>query len=41
MYEFIKQFAPHLTQEIVQQSMLTTTKQDLDAIFAGIDLPDY
>ena len=41
MYEFIRQFAPHLTQEIVQQSMQTTTKQEVEEIFRDIDLPDY
>ena len=41
MFEFIKQFAPHLTQEIVQQSMQTNTKHELDEIFKEIDLPDY
>lgn len=41
MFEFIKQFAPHLTQEIVQRSLQTHTKQELDRIFEEIDLPDY
>lgn len=41
MYEFIRQFAPHLTEDIVQQSMQTNTKQELDEIFKEIDLPDY
>ncbi len=41
MFEFIKQFAPHLTQEIVQQSMQTNTKQELDEIFKEVELPDY
>jgi LysR family transcriptional regulator, cys regulon transcriptional activator len=41
MYEFIRLFAPHLTQEIIQQSMQTKTKQELEKIFNDIELPDY
>jgi LysR family cys regulon transcriptional activator len=41
MYEFIRQFAPHLTQDIVQQSMQAVTRYELDEIFKNIDLPDY
>jgi len=41
MFEFIKQFAPHLTQEVVQKSMQTNTKHELDEIFNEINLPDY
>lgn len=41
MYEFIRLFAPHLTQEIIQQSMQTKTKQELEEIFKDIELPDY
>ncbi len=41
MYEFIKLFAPHLTQEIVQQSMQTNTKHELEEIFRDMDMPDY
>ena len=41
MYEFIKLFAPHLTQDIIQQSMQTKTKQELEEIFNNIALPDY
>jgi len=41
MYEFIRLFAPHLTQEIIQQSMRTKTKQELEEIFKDIELPDY
>jgi LysR family transcriptional regulator, cys regulon transcriptional activator len=41
MYEFIRLFAPHLTQEIVQQSIQTNTKHELEEIFRDMDLPDY
>lgn len=41
MYEFINLFAPHLTQEIVQESMQTKTKQELEELFKGIELPNY
>ena len=41
MYEFIRLFAHHLTQEIVQQSMQANTKHELEEIFRDIDLPDY
>ena len=41
MYEFITLFAPHLTQDIVQESMQIKTKQELEEIFKGIDLPNY
>jgi LysR family transcriptional regulator, cys regulon transcriptional activator len=41
MYEFIRLFAPHLTQEIIQQSMQTKTKQELEEVFSDIELPDY
>ncbi len=41
MYEFIRLFAPHLTQDIIQQSIQTKTKQELEEIFRNIDLPNY
>jgi LysR family transcriptional regulator, cys regulon transcriptional activator len=41
MYEFIKLFAPHLTQEIIQKSMQTSSKPELEEVFDGIVLPDY
>lgn len=41
MYDFIKLFAPHLTQELVQKSAQTTSKQELDEIFKETILPDF
>ena len=39
MYRFIEQFAPHLTQELVEKAYKTHNKNDLDQLFADIDLP--
>jgi len=41
MYDFIRLFAPHLTHEIIQQSVQTKTKQELEKIFNKIELPNY
>jgi LysR family transcriptional regulator, cys regulon transcriptional activator len=41
MYEFIQLFAPHLSQDVIQESMQTNTKHELEEIFSNIDLPDY
>ena len=41
MYEFIKLFAPHLTKEVIDNSMQTKTKQELEEIFRDTNLPDY
>jgi LysR family cys regulon transcriptional activator len=41
MYEFIRQFAPHLTRNIIQQSMQAVTRHELEEIFKDIVLPDY
>ncbi len=39
MYEFIRRFAPHLTEDIVRQAMQASTKHELDNIFKTIALP--
>ncbi|SDT99423.1 HTH-type transcriptional regulator CysB [Halopseudomonas salegens] len=39
MYDFIQAFAPHLTREIVDQALAAHTRQELEALFAGIELP--
>lgn len=39
MYDFIEMFAPHLTQEIIQETSYRHTKADLDALFKDIVLP--
>ncbi len=41
MFDFIEQFAPHLTKEVVEEAYQRHTKQELDDLFAHIDLPVY
>ena len=41
MYDFIKMFAPHLTQELVEKAYLCTSKIELDELFEDIELPVY
>lgn len=41
MYEFIKLFAPHLTKEVIDNSMQTKTKQELEEVFKNTGLPEY
>ncbi len=41
MYEFISQFAPHLSYEIVEHCSRTQSKQELEEIFSEIELPVY
>lgn len=39
MYEFIENFAPHLTKDIVDQAFASHSRADLDTLFADIELP--
>ena len=41
MYDFIAQFAPHLTQNMVDKAINCSSKAELDALFANVDLPEY
>ncbi len=41
MYEFIEQFAPHLTRDVVQQAFECHTRLDLEALFEHVTLPVY
>ncbi|SHE64249.1 LysR family transcriptional regulator, cys regulon transcriptional activator [Microbulbifer donghaiensis] len=41
MYEFIQQFAPHLTRELVDQAAHASSRAELDELFAGLELPVY
>lgn len=41
MYEFIEEFAPHLTKERVEQAMEAATQEEVDAIFTNVELPTY
>ena len=39
MYDFIEQFAPHLTKEVVEEAYSRHTKSDLDELFSHIEIP--
>ncbi len=41
MYDFIEQFAPHLTKELVGEAYNRHSKSDLDELFSHIELPVY
>lgn len=39
MYDFIEQFAPHLTADVVNRAIRTASKDELDELFSGLELP--
>ena len=39
MYEFIENFAPHLTREIVDEAFARHTKAELEELFSHLELP--
>ncbi len=41
MYEFIENFAPHLTREVVQEAFQQRTRVDLEEFFSQLKLPVY
>lgn len=41
MYDFIEQFAPHLTKEIVSEAYNRQSKAELDELFSHTQLPTY
>ena len=41
MYDFIELFSPHLDKELVSAAMQTRSKEELDKLFKGIELPRY
>ncbi|MEE8059611.1 MAG: HTH-type transcriptional regulator CysB [Pseudomonadales bacterium] len=41
MFDFIEQFAPHLTKNVVEEAYQRHTKQELDELFERIELPVY
>lgn len=41
MYDFIERFAPHLTPDLVEAASHRTNSDELDELFAGIELPTY
>ncbi|PCJ26095.1 MAG: HTH-type transcriptional regulator CysB [SAR86 cluster bacterium] len=40
MYDFIEMFAPHLSRDLVQESLLMRNRADVDALFAKAQLPN-
>ena len=41
MYEFIEDFAPHLTRDVVQEAFAKHTKAELEELFSDLELPVY
>ncbi|WOX05692.1 HTH-type transcriptional regulator CysB [Microbulbifer pacificus] len=41
MYEFIQQFAPHLTRELVEQASQASSRAEVDELFSHVELPVY
>jgi LysR family cys regulon transcriptional activator len=41
MYEFVEEFAPHLTKEIINEAFNRHSKLELDELFSGIELSVY
>jgi len=41
MYEFIQNFAPHLTREIVDEAFQRHSKADIEELFSHLELPVY
>ena len=41
MYEFIEDFAPHLSREVVQEAFSRHSKAELEELFADLKLPVY
>jgi LysR family cys regulon transcriptional activator len=41
MYDFIQQFAPHLTREVVEQAYACHSRAELDEMFADMHIPSY
>jgi LysR family cys regulon transcriptional activator len=40
MYEFISDFAPHLTRDLVQDAFSRKTRSELEDLFADLELPE-
>lgn len=41
MYDFISDFAPHLSRELVQEAFQLKTRSELDELFSELQLPEY
>ncbi len=39
MYDFMRQFAPHLTQDLIERVQSCSSKAELDELFDGMELP--
>lgn len=39
IYDFIRLFAPHLTQKVIKQAIALRERHDVEALFHGIELP--
>ncbi len=40
MYDFIQRFAPHLTPDVVRQVQACSNRNEVDELFAHVELPD-
>ncbi len=41
IFDFIREFAPHLSREVVERALKLRDKQEIDALFADVSLPRY
>ena len=41
MYEFIENFAPHLSRDVVTEAFQRHTKAELEELFSHLELPVY
>ncbi|WGK62996.1 HTH-type transcriptional regulator CysB [Halopseudomonas sp. SMJS2] len=41
MYDFIEEFAPHLTRERIEEVLQCQSRQEIEALFAAVELPVY
>jgi LysR family cys regulon transcriptional activator len=41
MYEFISDFAPHLTRDVVSEVFRRRSRAEVDELFTGLTLPEY
>lgn len=39
MYDFIEMFAPHLSRDLVREGISMASRAEVDALFAGLELP--
>jgi LysR family cys regulon transcriptional activator len=39
MYDFIREFAPHLTRDVIERVMAMPNRQDREAYFSDFKLP--